>query len=91
VIEMALHHRGLSSRFAAEGLGFSPRPAEETLTDTIAWPRSHVLSADPKAHPSMHRGKQGPETTKAAPQRSRSAANGREPRPSRAFAITGLQ
>jgi hypothetical protein len=37
VIEMARHHWGISSRYAATDLGFYPRPAEETLRDTIHW------------------------------------------------------
>lgn len=37
VIEMARNHWGISSRYASADLGFHPRPAQETLRDTINW------------------------------------------------------
>lgn len=37
VIEMAGHHWGLRSAHAATDLGYEPRPAAETIRDTIAW------------------------------------------------------
>jgi nucleoside-diphosphate-sugar epimerase len=41
VIEMAAHYWGLTSRHAAQDLGYASRPPEETLADTIAWLRQH--------------------------------------------------
>lgn len=40
VVEMGAHHWGMSSQYADE-LGFSPRPASETLSDTVMWLREH--------------------------------------------------
>lgn len=37
VIEMVVHHWGISSRYAASDLDFHPRPAQETLRDTMRW------------------------------------------------------
>jgi len=37
LIDMAAHHWGLSSRYAAEELGYQSRPGDETLAATIAW------------------------------------------------------
>jgi hypothetical protein len=37
LIDMATHHWGLSSRYAAEELGYQSRPGDETLAATIAW------------------------------------------------------
>jgi dihydroflavonol-4-reductase len=40
VAEMATSYWGLRSRFAESELGFTPRPGDVTLRDTIAWLRS---------------------------------------------------
>ncbi len=40
VIEMGRHHWGMTSKYADE-LNFSPRPAEQTLADTVQWLRKH--------------------------------------------------
>jgi nucleoside-diphosphate-sugar epimerase len=39
VVEMARHYWGLSSKYAAEELGFNPRDSVQTLADTVAWLR----------------------------------------------------
>jgi dihydroflavonol-4-reductase len=39
LLEMAAHHWGLGSRYAATELGYVSRPGRETLADTIAWLR----------------------------------------------------
>lgn len=41
VVEMGAHHWGLTSRYAAEELGFRPRPGAETVRDTVGWLRAH--------------------------------------------------
>lgn len=41
VIEMASRHWGLSSRYAEKDLGYKPRPATETLRDTVEWMRAN--------------------------------------------------
>lgn len=41
VVEMAACYWGLTTRYAGPELGFSPRPARQTLADTIAWLRLH--------------------------------------------------
>jgi dihydroflavonol-4-reductase len=46
VLEMSTRYWGLSSLFAHE-LGYAPRAARQTLSDTVAWLRS---SAAPSAH-----------------------------------------
>jgi len=40
VIEMAGRHWGISSLYAERDLDFWPRPAQETLRDTIQWMKS---------------------------------------------------
>jgi dihydroflavonol-4-reductase len=40
VVEMGMHHWGLSSKFAGD-LGFHPRPPEVTIADTIDWMREN--------------------------------------------------
>ncbi|MDH3519529.1 MAG: NAD-dependent epimerase/dehydratase family protein [Myxococcales bacterium] len=44
VVEMASHHWGMRSRYAAADLGYASRDPRETLRDTIAWLRSHDAS-----------------------------------------------
>jgi nucleoside-diphosphate-sugar epimerase len=44
VLEMSTCHWGLSSLYASE-IGYQPRPAAETLRDTIDWLRSHAPSS----------------------------------------------
>jgi dihydroflavonol-4-reductase len=39
VVEMARHHWGMSSAWAASDLGFAPRPGLQTLADTVEWLR----------------------------------------------------
>jgi dihydroflavonol-4-reductase len=41
VIEMAQHYWDADSRYSADDLGFTNRPARETLEDTIVWLRAH--------------------------------------------------
>ncbi len=41
VVEMATHWWGLRSLYAESELGYRPRPARETLADTIAWLRQN--------------------------------------------------
>ncbi|HUQ19918.1 MAG TPA: NAD-dependent epimerase/dehydratase family protein [Gemmatimonadaceae bacterium] len=41
VIEMAGHRWGISSLYAQSELEFRPRPADETLRDTVAWLRQN--------------------------------------------------
>jgi dihydroflavonol-4-reductase len=40
VVEMGRHYWGMTSKYADE-LNFSPRPAEQTLADTVQWLREH--------------------------------------------------
>jgi nucleoside-diphosphate-sugar epimerase len=42
LIEMAAHHWGLGSRYAATELGYVSRPGRETLLDTIRWLRDEA-------------------------------------------------
>ena len=51
VVEMGRHHWGITSRYADE-LGFAPRPASETLDDTVSWLMAH--------HPDVPRRLSGP-------------------------------
>ena len=44
VFEMAAHHWGLSSRYAAADLGYRSRPAAQTIGDTVAWLRASGLA-----------------------------------------------
>ncbi|HET6345632.1 MAG TPA: NAD-dependent epimerase/dehydratase family protein, partial [Myxococcota bacterium] len=41
VVEMATRYWGVRSNYAAEDLGFAPRDAKETLTDTVRWLRQN--------------------------------------------------
>jgi dihydroflavonol-4-reductase len=41
LVEMAAHYWGISSRYAAEELGYHSRPGRETLAETIAWLRTN--------------------------------------------------
>ena len=41
VIEMALHHWDIRSRDAEADLGYSSRPPERTIADTVAWLRAN--------------------------------------------------
>jgi nucleoside-diphosphate-sugar epimerase len=41
VMEMASHWWGLSSRYAADELGWKPRDPRETLRDTVEWLREN--------------------------------------------------
>lgn len=41
VIEMGEHHWELSSRYASAELGFKPRPARQTIRDTVDWLREN--------------------------------------------------
>jgi nucleoside-diphosphate-sugar epimerase len=45
VVEMAARHWGLRSLYAEAELGHRPRPARETLADTISWLRRHAPGA----------------------------------------------
>jgi dihydroflavonol-4-reductase len=45
VFELASRHWGLSTRYSERDLGFYPRAPEETIADTVAWLRAHVLTA----------------------------------------------
>jgi dihydroflavonol-4-reductase len=40
VVEMRRHYWGMTSKYADE-LNFSPRPAQQTLADTVQWLREH--------------------------------------------------
>jgi len=40
LIEMAAHYWGARSLYAERDLGFAPRPAAETLADTVRWLRA---------------------------------------------------
>ncbi|MEO8193088.1 MAG: NAD-dependent epimerase/dehydratase family protein [Gemmatimonadales bacterium] len=53
VIEMASHHWRISSRYAESDLAYKPRPAAETIADTVAWMRRHHpdLSAGAPSEP----------------------------------------
>ena len=42
VVEMAAHYWALRSLYAEPELGYRPRPARETLRDTIEWLRAHA-------------------------------------------------
>lgn len=42
VVEMAARYWGLRSIYAEPELGYRPRPADETLRDTIEWLRAHA-------------------------------------------------
>ncbi len=41
VVEMAAHHWAVRSLYAEAELGYHPRPARDTLRDTIEWLRAH--------------------------------------------------
>jgi dihydroflavonol-4-reductase len=58
VIEMARHHWGAASRYAAEELGYRTRDGRETLTDTVAWLRAH--------HPALRDQRDGGAARRAA-------------------------
>lgn len=51
VVEMGACHWGITSRYAATDLGFSPRPPEETLADTVAWLFEHHPELKRAANP----------------------------------------
>jgi dihydroflavonol-4-reductase len=42
VVEMARHHWGMSSAYAATDLNFRPRPGLQTLADTVSWLRKAI-------------------------------------------------
>ncbi|MEB3298354.1 MAG: NAD-dependent epimerase/dehydratase family protein [Candidatus Sericytochromatia bacterium] len=48
VIEMGRHYWGLSSIRSEDGLGYRPRPVDETLRDTLSWLLSEMKATSPE-------------------------------------------